>query len=155
MVCPYITSRKCAVREGLFDVKPRCGGTNRFLHHLSTNEKLVSSMEPARFRDHTCRNRTSEAAELAIIIDLRSMNSSENHKSIFAYVEVILNGGQSITHGVNINPQSYLASRAAVDSSIEKLSNEWHKNFVRKQNDSSMDIGDAVALNGVTLKTQC
>ncbi len=154
MLCLYIFNGNCAPSKGMFPIDTKKGGTNRFGFHMRTHEKSMCPTKGIQDLDGKCRDETPRAGALAIILDLRPMKFAEEHEGMAIFAESIFKAGQTIPYGVSINRQSYLPTRTAIRSSLEKMVQKWRLSFRGYLNNELMSSGGAVSIDGMTLKIQ-
>ena len=82
------------------------------------------------------------------------MRFAEDQEGIALFAESIFKAGQTIPYGVSINRKSYLPTKTAINSSLEKMVHDWRISFSKYLKNELMSSGGAVSIDGVTLKIQ-
>lgn len=101
-----------------------------------------------------CKEEISDAAALAVVLDLRPMGFTENREGMAAYAKAVFSAGQSVPVGIPINAKSYLPSRTAIKSSLDRLEVKLCAIFSKELRTNLLSQGGAVSVDGVTLKLQ-
>lgn len=155
IVCPYVSTGFCGLAKGLFQINTRQGGTNRFGRHVNEHERGFANQNTMdQDLSHGCKKDIADAAALAVVLDLRPLSFAENREGMTSFARSVFLAGQSVPVGVSINPQSYLPSRTAVKSSLDRLEAHLKARFLKKLHVDLLKQGGAVSVDGVMLKLQ-
>lgn len=155
IVCPYILTGFCVMSKGLYEINTRKGGTNKFGQHMTLHERCTSGeVHMERDLNPRCKEEISDAAALAVVLDLRPMGFTENREGMAAYAKAVFSAGQSVPVGIPINAKSYLPSRTAIKSSLDRLEVKLCAIFSKELRTNLLSQGGAVSVDGVTLKLQ-
>jgi len=153
-VCPYVRNGFCPVEDGMFAIDTRKGGTNRFGRHTDVHKKNAGFQVVQRQLAEKCRETVSEAAAMAVLMDLRPFGFAENHEGIAKYAEAVFKAGQTVPYGANISPSSYLPSRTAVRNALGRITTQMKNSFALKFESTLKSLGGAVTIDGLHLKLQ-
>ena len=94
---------------------------NRFGRHIREHSKTQDTSTHAQDLGFQFREETSRAAAMAVILDLRTISFAENQEGIAQYAKSVFTAGQTVPHGVEINPKSNLSTSTATVSSLSKI----------------------------------
>jgi len=130
-------------------------GTNRLSRDLERHEKQSDSQQVCpQDLGERCRRNITDAAGLAAILDMRPLEFTDNHPGIAAFATEVFKAGQSVPVGIVINLKSYLQSCGAVSDAVSRIAAELRKSYTKVLHERKSGRGDAVTVDGVTLKIQ-
>jgi len=154
VVCPYVLNGYCG-SDGMLEMNTQKGGTNRFSRHMAKHEKQdTTGQVTAQELSTRCRRNITDAAALAVILDIRPLSFTDNQAGIAAFATQVFKAGQSVPSGIKINPKSYLPSRGAVVDALTRIGKELRIKYSKTLSDRLKRLGGAVSVDGVSLKIQ-
>ena len=119
-------------------------------HERSVDEKHTTAQELLS----KCGQEIFDHAAFAVIQDLRPLGFAENKDGMAAYAEAVFKAGQRVPVGVQVRQKSYLPSRTAVKTSLQKLVDTLRRQFAEQVTSELTNVGGAVSLDGLTLNLQ-
>ena len=100
-----------------------------------------------------CPLKISEAAALAVCLEIGPPSFCEGHTGIRKFAQTIFEMGQPVPAKEKINPKSHMSERAVIRNAIKNLSDKTGKILLQNWT-GSLQYGGSIMIDGVHLKVQ-